>query len=373
MPSSAFVDIESLVAPIADDNLVGSDIRQDTSPTSIYNSIKDARSAARAAERHSMFDEDSNEAMTHWHKILELAPDILKNHAKDLEVASWYTEALIRRAGFQGLRDGFNIIHQLIDKYWDNVYPLPDEEDGIETRVASLSGLNGEGAEGVLIAPIRNVTITEGSDPGPFSFWQYKQALDIQKIADDNTRQKKASKIGYTIEDIENAVANSSEEFFVNLRDDISTSINEYRQISSMLDQLCGTHEAPPTSNIINTLEDALSVIKHIARFKLPVESSNEEDIGDMDSEGNVIQEGANGVATILPGAIKTRTDAFRHLNNISEFFRKTEPHSPISYIIDKAVRWGDMDLNELMKELIPDSSSRDYYSSLTGVKNDDE
>lgn len=368
MPSPALIDIESLVGPVSEDNSVGEDIRQDSSPTSIYNQIKDARSAARAAERHSLFDGGSNEAMENWYKILEIAPDILQNHAKDLEVASWYTEALIRRSGFQGLRDGFTVIRQLIDNYWDNIYPLPDEEDGIETRIAPLIGLNGEGAEGVLIAPIRNVIITEGSEPGPFSFWQYKQALDIQKIADDKARADKAAKIGYSLEDIENAVSNSSQEFFVNLCDDVSNSINEYREISRTLDGLCGTHEAPPTSNIINTLEDALSTVKHVARFKLPVESSNEE-IGE---DGQPTGEGQSGVVTVA-GPIKNRGDAFHHLNNIATFFRNTEPHSPISYIIDKAVRWGDMDLDELMRELIPDSSSRGYYSSLTGVKTDDD
>ncbi len=369
MPSPALIDIEGLVGPISEDNSVGDDIRQDSSATSIYNQIKDARNAARAAERHSMFDGGSSEAIENWYKILELAPEILKHHAKDLEVASWYTEALIRRAGFQGLRDGFSVIHKLIDNYWDSIYPLPDEEDGIETRLAPLTGLNGEGAEGVLIAPIRNVIITEGGEPGPFSFWQYKQALDIQKIADDSTRAKKAAKIGYTLEDIEQAVAGSSQEFFVNLCDDVAVSINEYKQISQALDNLCGTQEAPPTSNIINTLEDALSVVKHIARFKLPVESSNEEDIG----EDGVVTQGQSGVVTVATGAIKSRADAFRHLNSISNFFRSTEPHSPISYILDKAVRWGEMDLNELMRELIPDSSSRDYYSSLTGVRTDDD
>ena len=369
MPSPALIDIESLVSPISDDNSVGSDIRQDTSPTSIYNQIKDARNAARAAERHSMFDGDNSEAMQNWYKILELAPEILKHHAKDLEVASWYTEALIRRSGFQGLRDGFAVIHGLIENYWDNIYPLPDEEDGLETRIAPLTGLNGEGAEGVLIAPIRNVTITEIGEPSPFSFWQYKQALDIQKITDDDARSKKSAKIGYTLEDIENAVAGSSQEFYVNLCDDMAVSINEYRAISQALDNLCGRNDAPPTSNIINTLEDALSIVKHVARFKLPVKSSNEEDIGD--AAGGESAGGKSGVVTV-PGVISNRDEAFRHLNNIAQFFRKTEPHSPISYIIDKAVRWGDMDLTELMKELIPDSSSRDYYSSLTGVKSDD-
>ena len=369
MPSPALIDVESLVGPISEDNTVGEDIRQDSSPSSLYNQIKDARSAARAAERHSLFDGGSNEAMENWYKILELAPDILQNHAKDLEVASWYTEALIRRSGFQGLRDGFAVIHGLIDNYWDNLYPLPDEEDGMETRLAPLTGLNGEGAEGVLIAPIRNVTITEGGDQGPFNFWQYKQALDVQKIADEDTRSKKADKIGYTIEDIENAVANTSPEFYINLCDDVSISINEYREISRALDNLCGAHDAPPTSNIINTLEDALSVVKHVARFKLPVESSNEDDIGGEETGAT----GGSGAVSIPGGAIKSREDAFRHLNSIANFFRKTEPHSPISYIIDKAVRWGDMELDELMRELIPDSSSRGYYSSLTGVKADDD
>ena len=67
------------------------------------------------------------------------------------------------------------------------------------------------------------------------------------------------------------------------------------------------------------------------------------------------------------------RKDAFRQLSEISEFFRKTEPHSPISYVLEKAVKWGDMGLAELVRELIPDSSSREYFGSLTGVKTDDE
>jgi type VI secretion system protein ImpA len=40
--------------------------------------------------------------------------------------------------------------------------------------------------------------------------------------------------------------------------------------------------------------------------------------------------------------------------------------------MLTKTVKWGNMPLEELMKELIPDSSSRDTYSSLTGVSVDD-
>jgi type VI secretion system protein ImpA len=57
----------------------------------------------------------------------------------------------------------------------------------------------------------------------------------------------------------------------------------------------------------------------------------------------------------------------------ISAYFRKTEPHSPISYILERAVKWGDMPLDDLIKELIPDSSARGLYGSLTGIKTDDD
>ncbi len=367
MASDQIIPLDSLLQPISEDNPVGDDIRDDPSPTSLYYSIKDARSAARAAERNNMFDSNNSEADDQWRKIIDLAPDILQNNAKDLEVASWYTEALIRHYGFQGLRDGFKLILGLVDQYWDGLYPLPDE-DGVETRVASLTGLNGEGAEGVLIAPIRSVSITEGYEPGPFSFWKYQQALEVEKIIDEEARADKASKLGFSSDDVDLAVSESSEAFYVNIRDDVSISIDTYKQIGSMLDEYCGINDAPPISNIINILEDCLGAINHIGKYKMP--SEDEDDSADGAENAS---SGAAGSSAQSSGPVKNRDDAFKKLTEISEYFRKTEPHSPISYILKRAVKWGDMPLDDLMRELIPDSSARDFYGSLTGVKSEDD
>jgi type VI secretion system protein ImpA len=367
MASEEIIQLDSLLQPIAEDNPAGVDIREDTTPTSSYYTIKDARSAARAAERTNIFDNDSNEANQHWRKILELAPDILQNHAKDLEVASWYTEALARHYGFQGLRDGFKLIHGLIKQYWDGLYPLPDE-DGVETRVASLTGLNGEGAEGVLIAPIRNIEITQGHEPGPFTYWKYQQALDIEKIIDEEARSEKASKLGFSNDDIERAVSESSDTFFVNMRDDIRDSIDTYREIGRLLDEYCGINDSPPTSNIINILEDCLGVINHIGKHKMP------DDITiDMDTDSHQEDSPADPASAQISGPVNSRADAFKKLMEISAYFRKTEPHSPISYILERAVKWGGMPLEDLIKELIPDSTARGLYGSLTGIKTDDD
>ena len=370
MASEEIIQIDSLLQPISEDNTVGDDIRKDPSPTSPYYTIKDARNAARAAERNNMFDGNKSEADEHWRKILKLAPDILQNLSKDLEIASWFTEALIRRYGFQGLRDGFKLIHGLIEQYWDNLYPLPDE-DGLETRVASLSGLNGEGAEGVLIAPIRNVEITQGSEPAPFSYWKYQQALEVEKIIDEESKAEKVKKLGFSTEDVERAVAESSESFFLNIRDDVSEAITTYRETGRMLDDFCGINDSPPNSNIINILEDCLGTINHIAKDKMPAEDVAENSAADIAGDSSAKSATDSPVQTT--GAVTSRAEAFKKLTEISEFFRKTEPHSPISYILERAVKWGDMPLKDLIKELIPDSSARDTYGSLTGIKTEDD
>lgn len=367
MTSPHILQLDELLQPVSDDSPAGTDIRDDSSPTSPYTLIKDARSAARSAERQNLFDKDNSEAADHWRKVAELAPGIIQNNAKDLEVASWLTEALVRRYGFQGLRDGFKLIHGLIEQYWDNLYPMPDE-DGIETRVASLTGLNGEGAEGVLIAPIRNVEITEGNEPGPFTYWQYQQVLDLEKIADPDARMEKASKLGYSNSDIEAAVTSSSTDFFVNLRNDITDAINTYRQIGALLDEHCGAHDAPPTSNIINILQECLGAVNHIAKHKFPVEEETSEEGDEATASGS-----GDASKAASGGPIKNRDDAFKKLIEISEFFRKTEPHSPVSYMLQRTVKWGSMPLNDLIRELIPDSSARDFYGSLTGVVASDD
>ncbi|MDH5570344.1 MAG: type VI secretion system protein TssA [Gammaproteobacteria bacterium] len=367
MASPETVDIDSLLQPISDDKPVGNDIREDSSPNSSYYTLKDARNAARAAERNSMFDGGSSEADDNWRKIRDLAPKILKDEAKDLEVACWYCEALIRSHSFQGLRDGFKIVRQLIEQYWDDIYPLPDE-DGIETRIAPLIGLNGEGAEGVLITPIRNVKLTQGQSVGPYTLWQYQQTLDIQKIIDEEQRTQRIAKNGFSIDDVNTAVSESSQEFYIDMIDDLESAIAEFRQIGSMLDERCGIHEAPPTSNIVNTLQDFLGSINHLAKYKLPAEEIVETGVENTE----MTNQGA-APTVVAKGPVQNRDDAFRQLNEIADFFRKTEPHSPISYVLQKAVNWGEMPLCDLIKELIPDSSSRDFYSSLTGVKVNDE
>ena len=370
MASETIIDLDGLLSPLSEELPAGEDIRLDYSPTSPYQIVKNARNSARAAERKNLFDGVNTEANDHWRVVLDNSPRIIDKHSKDLEIACWYTEALIRRHGFQGLRDGFKLIHGLLENYWEPLFPLPDE-DGMETRVAPLAGLNGEGSEGVIIAPIRNVTITEGESSGPYSYWQYQQAREIQRLPDEDVRERKIADLGFGLSDIEKAVNESSAGFFIDLRDDLQACIDTFKAIHQLLDGYCDSDVAPPSSHIQNTLSELLGAINHLGKDKFPVAEEEPEGLATEDGDAPVANENPKDSAT-LSGPIKNREAAFRQLTVIAEFFRKTEPHSPISYVLEKAVRWGDMPLSELIAELIPDSSSREHYSTLTGVNTEE-
>ena len=46
-----------------------------------------------------------------------------------------------------------------------------------------------------------------------------------------------------------------------------------------------------------------------------------------------------------------------RRLSEIAAFFQKTEPHSPVAYLVQRAVRWGNMPLDSWLRDVIKDES----------------
>ncbi len=60
------------------------------------------------------------------------------------------------------------------------------------------------------------------------------------------------------------------------------------------------------------------------------------------------------------------REEAYRQLLLIAEFLARTEPHSPVPYLIRRGVEWGNKPLSELLGELISaDAESRRLWTLL--------
>jgi type VI secretion system protein ImpA len=59
-----------------------------------------------------------------------------------------------------------------------------------------------------------------------------------------------------------------------------------------------------------------------------------------------------------IAGAIQNRAQALAQLRLVADFFRRTEPHSPVAYLADKAASWGDMPLHIWLRAVIKDPAT---------------
>jgi type VI secretion system protein ImpA len=371
MASPEVLDFPLLLNPIPGDKPGGADLRAGAVADSLYYLVKDARSAARAAERHLVVGEDGGGAPPpDWQAVLESATRALAEHSKDLEIAAYLIEALVRLHGFAGLRDGFRLARGLVEQFWDGLYPLPDE-DALATRVAPLTGLNGENAEGTLIAPIAQVPLTDGAGAGPFSQYHYLRATAISQIPDEEAREKQVRRGAVPLAAIEQAVAETPSRFFVALVGDLEQCREEFARLQGTLEERCGA-QAPPGSKIRAALESCLEAVRALARDKLALaEAAAGAAEGEAATEADgAPADGPAGRALGEPaGTIRSRGEAFQALLKVAEYFRRTEPHTPVSYALEQAARWGRMSLPELLTELIPEESSREFFFRQVGIR----
>ena len=369
MASPDVLDLERLLTPIEGENPAGRDMREDDALVPLYFQIKDARSAARAAERSAVDEEDTGSIAPEWRTIVEMAPDVLAETSKDLEIACWLTEALIRFEDFAGLRDGFKLMKGLVEGFWDNLYPPEDEIDGPEAKFAPLSGLNGEGGDGTLIQPIRQIFLTQGDTP--FAAWHYRQASELASL-DEARRTARVDAGAPTLEMIDTSARQTSADFFRTLSQDLSGAIEAFKELEAALDARLGM-DGPPTSNIRNAMAESLEIVERLTRDILIEAPEDDSETAGGDGADAEDQDGGTITVTRRAGAsmdvIETRDDALKQLLKIADFFKRTEPHSPIAYTLEDLVRRGRMTLPDLLSELISDEEARSGFLMRAGIR----
>src|SRR5713226_5325872 len=106
---------DELLNPIAGANPGGIELRYDP----LFDKIKEAR---REDDDVPQGEWTTARKTADWPLVIKLAKDALANKSKDLQIGAWLTEALVRREGFSGLRDGLDLLTGLVDQHWNHLY-----------------------------------------------------------------------------------------------------------------------------------------------------------------------------------------------------------------------------------------------------------
>src|ERR1039458_581705 len=93
------IDIEALLQPISESHPCGADLRNHPIFIQIREARRQEENLAQGVWEHDVKEAD-------YPLALKLAKEALTKRGKDLQVAAWTTEALLRLEGFDGLRQG---------------------------------------------------------------------------------------------------------------------------------------------------------------------------------------------------------------------------------------------------------------------------
>jgi type VI secretion system protein ImpA len=342
--------LEMLLMPVGEGMPAGGDLRTDSGQQSDYFRLKDARTTARNNERVAEASGETASIAAEWRTVCELGEAILTRQSKDLEVATWLVEALVRLEGFAGLEFGFKLLEGLVDRYWADLNSL-DHQD-VAAKVSPLAVLNGIGREGTLVQPIRMVSLIPGRSFGSLSLWHHQLA--------QRDRDGEAAR-AFT-RDVAAAGAPALREGERSAR----AALDHFRSLTATLEEICG-EAAPPSSNTRNILTEVADAYRALLG-EAPAEPS--PIVAEQPAATTGEPAAASSAALGHDGGteIRTREQGFAELLRIAAFFRKAEPHSPISYALETLVERGRMSLVDLLDELLPDATSRTQFLQIAGI-----
>ena len=343
IPELETADFEAILAPLAGDQPTGVDLRAGfrANLDLLSSSRRPCRGARRrAAGRATARRRRRGGLPALWRPVATMAIGALKSNSKDLEVATWLTEALVRIAGLRGLMAGAAVIAGLVERYWDGLFPMPDE-DGMETRVAAVAELSGQGADGTLMQPLRKSTLFRRPDGSPFSLWQYQAARSNCPASPIRRGAPSGSTAGVMpFEEVEKearaggccplvGAARCDRRGHCVLEGDGARARRKGRPCKPV-----GQSGAASCWN---------SCLETCRRFAPP--ERRRMAVGR--ATGSAAGETARAVAA-TPGAITGREQALRQLAEIAAWFKRNEPSSPIGFTLDEAVRrarlaWPDL------------------------------
>jgi type VI secretion system protein ImpA len=347
MATKPLLDFEALLAPIPGDNPAGPSLRYAGDYDEIKNLLpKPDRDAFEASGQEGQ-----------WSKLVQLASQKIREKSKDLAIAVWLTEGLVHQHGFAGLRDGLMLIHGLCERFWDAVYPLPDEGD-LEVRAAPLQSLLERNA-GLWVfeipltrGPIKSPD-TDETIPVTYNLWH---SIVVAQLEDKKPLQGA----------MEQASADSPTDYLLELHADIKGAEAALASLKQLMAERFD-QAAPGVVNVAEALAKCRSrVVTVLTRRGVNVDQTGDDAESAGGAEGGDGVTGANGTSS---GPIRSRDAALDRLREVADFFRRTEPHSPVPYLITRAINWSRMSFDQLLAELVKDEHARSEINSTLGIR----
>lgn len=329
MASSALPDLDTLVAAIPGENPAGD--------PSVYGyELRDRFQELRREESPEDFDDATRPARlkkAQWDEMVELGLATLTDRCKDLRVVCHLLEGLAHTHGFDGIRFGLQLLRRLVDECWERILPPIDDGD-LDSRASPLANMLDDPERGIRFPnTVRTIPFMGSVEDGyGLQAWNQLRASSVP------AEQEAAAKVlAATTPDRLQATAALLEQ-----------SLAELRQLVTLLNAKIGP-DAPGLVHLGTALTDCQRMVQ--AELSRIAPLAGDAPAAAADSGADT---GAKGTSS---RAITSRKEAYEQLRRAADLLQQIEPHSPIPYLVHRAVELGQLPFPQLIERLIRDNA----------------
>jgi type VI secretion system protein ImpA len=344
MASPAVVNVDALIAPIPGENPAGPSV-----PFAVRQKLDDLRKEVRPEDFAADDPLRPKQAKpADWESIVEIAEQTLGETSKDLLVAARLTEGLAKAKGFAGLRDALTLLRRLYEECWDRLNPVIEDGD-VEVRASQINWLDDPDRGARFPTSVRGIPLIT-DDEATFSWLDWRKA---QEAADEEWRQK-----------FDAAVAVVPRKHCQDNVDDVVKAAEELEALKKVLDARLGDN-APGLLEVRRAIADCRTLAQQLLQRKGPGEVAVAET---PVAEEEAAAPAENG-RPATKGRMGTREEVYEQLAAAAAVLQQIEPHSPIPYLIQRAVELGKLPFPQLIKVLIRDPNILTDLNRELGIK----
>lgn len=348
------IETSEWLNPVRDDAPTGDDV----SFSDVFDKIREARRADDPDLPQGDWEHELKTA--NWREVIKLAGTVLVEQSKDLQAAVWLGEALIAQHGLDGARAACELLAELQDRYWDDLYPRVEDDD-LDERAGKLAWFNDYAAQAVSAVPL-----APGEPPYTLLDWHVSREVDNLSRQNAEAFQEAVGEGKPTGEIFDKAVESNPDAVLREQYELSTQAMAAFARFKAVCDVKLGV--AGPS---LNALQEALRKIQQIlgkaARAKGLI---GVEEAAEALGEGGG-GDGAPAGAFNLGGAdAASKAAAIRALGEIAAWFKRVEPHSPVSFLLERAVLWADTPLDQWLAEVVPDEGTLAGIRSRIGLPN---
>lgn len=289
-----------------------------------------------------------------WDSIIELSSNALTQDTKDIRVVCHLIEAWTQVRDFDGLHEGLKLLSEFIDSCWERSNPSIDDGD-LEVRSAPIENMLDDPDRGMCFpTTVRQLRLL-GSAQDPCDFIRYQE---LRRQGEAGTQQ------------LDRLVEATSSDWFAGLTASIEGCLHALSELKTLLSAKLGSL-APGLTYLRAAISDCQQVVLAFGhRINAPeiCDSPAQDDSSHESSDNTDPNQTTTPHKNTNKFRLETRADAYSLLTEAAEFLRITEPHSPIPYLVFRAVNLGKLPFPKLVRQLVREDGILDELQREFGI-----